>query len=105
VSTHRTPDFKTRAISPASFENSKAPPLPGSERIMCRGRSPRRLVHSEVVLITGLIGVRVALTASFFLSREVDLHPERHPVSMLTTIQFGGLFAPQPARLISDSPS
>jgi hypothetical protein len=36
---------------------------------------------------------------------EVDLHPERHPVSVLTTIQFGGLLAPQPARLISDSPS
>ena len=54
MSTHRTPDFKTRVISPASFENSKAPPLPGSERIMCQWRSPRRFVHSEVVLITGL---------------------------------------------------
>jgi hypothetical protein len=56
VSTHRTPDFKTRVISPASFENSKEPPLPGSKRIMCRWRSPleRRFVHSEVVLITGL---------------------------------------------------
>jgi hypothetical protein len=52
VSTHKTPDFKTRAISPASFGNWKAPPLPVSERIMCRGRSPGRLVHSEVVLIT-----------------------------------------------------
>ena len=54
MSAHETPDFRTRVISPASFENSKAPPLPGSERILCRERNPRRFVQSEVVLITGL---------------------------------------------------
>src|SRR5260370_31422014 len=39
-----------------------------------------------------------------FLTRNVDLHPERPPVSVLTIIQCAGPFIPQPLPLSSDSP-